>query len=232
MPLSCQQIITRATTDASVPGYGAQASDKLNLLLAELAELYDWDMLRTLTTVAVGAGQNQYSLPQNYLRARKVFYYINGQEITVNMIPREQWLDLFQGPGNTTYPTWGCSDLSPLQNNPPTPPQIFLWPTPAMAITLNVLYFLQPADYPNASTNSASPWFPYQNYLIKRLTADLMNSSGEKRKVQLLSECEEWLDKYGVLANDQEGYAVTVAKDPRRFRRGTLDARPTKQVPL
>lgn len=232
MALTCAQVVTRAVTDAAVPNYKVQAGQKLQLILDELAALYDWDILRTLTTIAVSSGTNQYSLPQDYLRARKAFYYINGQEINVSFIPREQWVQLFQGPGNTTYPTWACSDLSPLQSDPATQPQIYLWPTPAQSITLNLLYFKQSPTYTSPENSASVPWFPYQNYLIKRLTADLMNSSADGRKGQLLSECEAFLNKYGVLANDEEDFAVTIKKDPRRFRQGTLDARPTKQVPL
>ena len=232
MSLTCAQIVARACSDAAAPNYKVNAGEKLQLILDELAALYDWDILRTPLSIAVSAGLNQYSLPQNYLRARKGFYYINGQEITVSFIPREQWLELFQGPGNTTYPTWACSDLSPLQADPATAPQVYLWPTPAQTITFQMLYFRASPVYVTPETSASVPWFPYQNYLLKRLTADMMNSTADGRKQQLLGECEAFLSKYGVLANDEEGFAVTVKKDPRRFRQGTLDARPTKQVPL
>ena len=232
MALTCQQIVTRACTDAGLPNYTTQAGDKLNLLLAELAELHDWDILRSPLTIAVSAGVNQYSLPLNYLRARKWYYYINGQQFDVNMIPLEQWVQLFQGPGNQTYPSWAATDLSPLQNNPATAPQLFLWPTPAQAITLQGYYFIQPNDYATPATSTAVPWFPYQNFLVKRLTAEMMASSGDKRRAELMAECDKFLENYDQLANDPEGYAITIGKDARRFRGGAADASPTKSLPL
>lgn len=241
MALTCQQIVTRACTDAGLPNYTTQAGDKLNLLLAELAELHDWDILRSPLTIAVSAGPTalggangyaSYALPQDYLRARKWYYYINGQQFDVNMIPLEQWVQLFQGPGNQTYPSWGASDLSPLQNNPATPPILNLWPTPAQAITLQGIYFKQPPDYTTPATSSAVPWFPYQNFLVKRLTAEMMASSGDKRRGELMAECQAFLDNYDKLANDPEGYAITIGKDARRFRGGANDASPTKSLPL
>lgn len=232
MPLSCQQLITRACVDAGVPNYTAQAADKLNMLLADLAQFYNWDILRSPVTISVSAGLNQYSLPQDYLRIRKWYYYINGQEFNINMIPLEQWLELFQGPGNQTYPEWGASDLSPLQNNPATPPQLRIWPTPAMSITLQGYYFRQPPDYANAATSAAIPWFPNQSILLRRLTAELMSSSADKRRQEFLSEYEAWLEKYGKLANDEDGYAPTIGKDARRFSGGSQNATPTKQLPL
>lgn len=233
MALTCQQLITRACTDAAVPGYTAQAADKLNLILAELAILYDWDILRTTgPNISVVAGVNQYTVPQDYLRARQLFYFINGQSFFVNQLPLEQFNGLFQGPGAQTYPEWFSSDLSPLQNNPATQPFILLWPTPAMSITLQYKYFRQPPDYANAATSSAVPWFPFQQYLLWRLTGDLMNSSADSRGDKFVKMAEDWLGKYGKLANDQEGYAVTVKKDPRNFRQSPLDSRATKAIPL
>jgi hypothetical protein len=230
--LTCQQIVTRAVTDAGLPGYTVQGGQKLNLILAELAELYDWDILKSLNTISVLVGVNQYSLPQNYLRARQLFYFINGQQSTVNQLPLEQWNQLFQGPGQQTYPEWFASDLSPLQYDPATPPQLYLWPTPAQALSLSVKYMIQPTDYTTPESSSSIPWFPFQNYLIKRLTADLMNSSADGRKTQMLEECEAFLSKYGKLSNDQEGYAVTIPKDARRFRGAAFDSRATKALPL
>lgn len=241
MALTCQQIVTRACTDAGLPNYTTQAGDKLNLLLAELAELHDWDILKSPLTIQVSAGPTAlggtngyaaYALPLNYLRARKWYYYINGQEFDVNMIPLEQWLNLFQGPGNQTYPEWGATDLSPLQNNPATAPTLLLWPTPAQAITLQGYYFIQPSDYSTPATSTATPWFPFQNFLVKRLTAEIMLSSGDKRRDTLMAECQAFLNNYDKLANDSEGYALTINKDARRFRGGAMNASPTKTLPL
>lgn len=232
MGLTLQQICTRAATDAGVPNYLTQAGQKINLILAELAQLYDWDVLRSITTVAIVAGTNEYPLPADYLRARKLYYYINGEEFTVNQIPLEQWKELFQGAGNQMDPYWFATDLSPLANDPASPPLVELWPTPAQALTLYVMYFKAPPDYATPETSTSIPWFPYQNYLIKRLTADLMNTTADGRKGQLLSECEAWLAKYMQLSNDQEGYAVTIKKDPRRFRGNAMSARNTKTQPL
>lgn len=232
MALTCAQIVAMACTDAGLPGYTTQGGNKLNMLLAELATNHDWDILRSPLTIAVSAGVNQYSLPLNYLRARKWYYYINGQQFDVNMIPLEQWVQLFQGPGNQTYPSWAASDLSPLQNNPATAPQLKLWPTPAQAITLQGFYFIQPPDYTTPATNSAVPWFPYPSFLVKRLAAEIMGSSGDKRRAEWLKECQDFLDSYDQLANDPEGYAITIGKDARRFRGGKADASPTKSLPL
>lgn len=240
MPLSCQQLINRACIDAGVPNYTAQAADKLNMLLADLAQLYDWDILKSFLSITVSSGPTSlgnnvyatYALPSDYLRARKLYYYINGQEFDVNIIPFEQWLKLFQGPGNQTYPMWGGTDLSPLQQNPAVAPNLYLWPTPAQVITLQGLYFRQPPDYANAATNTAIPWFPNQTILLRRLTAELMSSSADKRRGEFIAEFEKWLGDYAKSSNDQEMYAISVGKDPRRFRGGATGATPTKALPL
>lgn len=230
--LTAAQICQRAATDAGSPNYLQQAADKLNAILSELCQLYDFDINMVKTTIAVSGGINQYNLPQNYLRGRNLFYNINGQIFTLNEIPLKQWQTLFQGPGNQTYPEWWASDISPLALPTPTPPQLFLWPTPAQSITLYVEYMLLQADIANAQTSTQVPWMPFQNYLIKRLTADMMNSTADGRKEQLITECEEFLKKYCKLANDQEGYAVTIPKDARRFRGGGANLANTKSLPL
>ena len=219
--LTSQQIVTLATQIAKCPGYTVQAGQMLNMLLAGLAIDYDNNLLRTATTIAV-SNKGPYNLPSGYLRMRQVTYNLNGVIFDVVQLPLEAYNDLIQTTGLTaTYPYNFAVDDSP------SPAILYLYPPPAQAFTLNILYFKQSTDISAPETSSALPWFPYQDYLVHALASELMKITDDARYAGFVEVGENLLRKYMRMADDDEGYVKTVNLDPRRFKT-TRNLKPTK----
>ena len=72
-------------------------------------------------------------------------------------------------------------------------------------------------DISTPSSSAAVPWFPNQDYLIKKLTARLMEITADERMPIMNQAADAILQKYLKLKDDNEGRVYTVELDKRVF---------------
>lgn len=232
MPYTSQQLVQRACYIAKAPGFVAQAGQYLNMILEDLCQTYDFDFIRKTLTLSVnplpnnGNGLPQgYSLAADHLRCREVFYYVSGEPFYLTQMPLEEFDQLYNGPGIANYPENFAVDDST------APYTIFFYQPPQVPLTIFVRYQPQMPSITNPETSSTIPWFINQRYLLKKLSADLMGETDDKRQDDWLAKAEDMLQKFLVMKDDKEGYAQTVKLDRRVFKGGG-SLRATKQQPL
>ena len=246
MPQTAAQIVNLANQNAKTPGMAALAGQTLNLILQELCMTYDFEVARGTTTFTLnvssspgtGLGSGPYLLPADYLRTQqgKQFYTIAFQPYELTRI--EQWeFDLLtQQPGFNDFPRNFYVDMAP--TNAGLPPQEFVWPPPSISTAVLVRYFKLMPDIPTPETSAVIPWFPYQKYLITRLTGEMMAISDDDRAEKFLTDKEEQnpqgagvlLRRYLGLKDDPEGRAKVVSLDRRRFGISRWDRLPSTKT--
>lgn len=232
MAQTSQQIVTRACYIAKAPGFLVQAGQYLNIILQDLCQTYDFDFIRQLQTLSISPLANLTSgLPQGYamnadhLRTREVFYYVGGQPFYLAQMPIERFDQLFNGPGVSNYP----ENYSIRTET--TPYTMYFYEPPQIPLTVFVRYQPQLLDITSPETSNAVPWFTNQRYLIKRLSAYLMDETDDIRQEKFEEQAEGILSKFLQMKDDKENYAQTIKLDPLRFgNRSSL--KPTKQQPL
>jgi len=246
MPLTAQQICTRAAQIARVPGFIAQAGDTLNVVLNELCQDYDFDLAKktfsfTFNTSQLNSNNQAFqNLPSDYLRGirNQCFYTITG--VPYPMIPMDlAEIDmLVQQAGVSNFPVFYTVDMSlnGLTNNGVTGvPVALFWMTPSGAYPATIRYYSQMPEITSPSTSIVVPWFPNQNYLITRIAGELMKDSDDERKQSFLSDDVEGgagyiLRHYLQMKDDKGDRAQTVTLDRRRWGRAFDRLKNTKQI--
>lgn len=233
MAYTAQQLVQRACFIAKAPGYLTQGGMYLNMILQDLCQTYDFDFIRQTLTLSVSPlpANGDTSLPTGYalnadhLRTREVFYYVNGEPFYLTQLPIEEFDQLYNGPGVTNYP----------QNysirTETSPYTIYFYQPPQVPLTVFVRYQPQKDDITNPETSSVIPWFTNQRYLLKKLSADLMGETDDKRQAGWFKEAEDMLRLFLEMKDDKENYAQTIKLDRRVFRGGG-NLKATKQQPL
>lgn len=228
MAMTSAQIVSMATSIANCPGRTTQAGQLLNAILQEIAEDYDFDLMKvtnfSVTTVGGANNSGPYSLPSNYLRASKdeVNYQINGEPYVMEQIDISVYRSLFQGSGISNQPFQFATEFSDS-----SPPVAFLWPPANGAYVIQWPYFKQHTDIVSPETSSTVPWYPKSSYLYTRLSAELFKVMDDTRKDSYMNESETIMKKYLMMKDDPEGYAKTVSLDRARFR-SFNNLKPTK----
>ena len=228
MALTAAQIVTLANQAAKTPGFLSQAGQKLNSILQELCQTYDLAAARNIFTFSFNMGPNApnsgsgpYNLPVDYLRTQngKQFYLYNGQPYFMTRIELWEYDALIQQVGFADFPRNFTVDTSQ------SPPQEFVWPPASIAVPVTVRYFRQMADITTPETSAVVPWFPFTQYLITRLTGEMMSLADDDRAAGFLTDDEKQnpqgagvlLRRYLNMKDDPEGRAKTVELDRRRF---------------
>lgn len=242
--LTGNQIVAQACINANVPGYTTQAQQLLNVILQELADDYDFVAARkTLQfnlptqTVTYGGGQvAPYTLPADYLRARKdeCFYYISGVPYVLIPVELDEFDRLVATPGLANFPTAFASDMSTAPPNGPAATAYF-WMPPSGAYPAVIRYQSRPADMTNFGS---VPWFPNSNYLLTRLSGELCKNEDDDRATALLSDDDRQypggagvlLRKYIILQDDASNKTKRVHLDRRFFGAAFDRLRNTKQI--
>ena len=224
MALTSAQIITRACTIAKVPGYTVQAGQYLNMILASLNQIYDFDYIKktqliSLTNVA------GYALNADHLRTKEVFYNVNGSIFYLYQIPIETYHALFIGPGVSNYPNRYAVDVST------TPYTLLFYPPPSITQTVTVNYFPAIADIVSPETSATVPWFLNQEYLILKVASALMLETDDSRAAQFDAKAEMLLSKVLTMDDDKEGFSQSITLDRGRFKPGD-NLRNNKAFPL
>jgi hypothetical protein len=220
MPLQAQTIVSYACQVAKCPAFTSQAGDFLNMILNELCHEFNLDVARASSTLTFnsGAGTNQgpYTLPTNWLRSVRndIFYTIQG--VPYKMIPIElaEFDGLVEQAGLNAYPQNYAIDTSPIATQ--SAPLMWVWPPPSGSYVVSLRYFSQMPDITTPASSSVVPWFPKQQYLKDRLTAEMMQLTGDERALSLLGKAQADLEAY--LKQQGEADVVkTVTLDRRRF---------------
>jgi hypothetical protein len=229
MPLSAAQIVTLAVQKAKAPGFTQQAGQALNTILSELCQTYDLDDARATFTFTFnvqtapgqGLGSGPYALPVNYLRTQggKQFYTYNFQQYKMTRVEQWEYDLLTQQPGFNDFPRNFYVDTSFAA------PQEFVWPPPSISVPVTIRYFQQMPDIVSPEVSSAVPWFRFQNYLVTRLTGEVMQLTDDTRAAEFLTDDPQQnpqgagvlLRRYLKMKDDPEGRAKVVELDRRRF---------------
>lgn len=220
--LQAQQIVALACQIAKAPGFTAQAGQFLNLVLESLAIEQNLDAIRRTTTISVSAGVPTYNLPAAFLRAREVFYQINGEVFNPTEIDLDQYDMLFKGTGVSDYPYNFAVDMAQ------TPPTISLYPQPVVPIQLTVRYQDSSVTIPTPEISAVVPWFIDHSYLVHAVAERLMLLTDDDRIAGMKSANDDTLRQY--LRMNNGNTLKTVALDPRVFRT-SRNLPPTKLLP-
>ena len=257
--MTAAQIVTRATKIARAPAFLSDAGDILNQTLSELCQNYDFDFARGVVyfpfnsasggddfntdessdfgpPLQGGNNSGPYALPSDYLRSRRddVFYTIDGVKYVMINIDLAEFDGLVQQAGLMSYPQNYATDLSVLGANNLPQPAMYVWPPPAGGYPVTVRYQRQMPDIVNPSASSAVPWFPDQNYLVTRVSGELMRITNDNRQEKFLGDsavgAQGILNRYLKLANDDEDRAKRVTLDRRYFSQDFFRLKNTKTI--
>lgn len=232
--LTSTQLIRQVSQICKAPGMIQQIGVFLNTVLEDIALTYDLEVTKLTTTITTGISAISYALPNNYLRLIELFYYISGEPFFLSQMPQYQYDQLFQGPGISDFPRWWASDLGETNTPPGQPgyaPKLYMWPPPSVVLACTLRYRALPLPITNPESSSVVPWFPDQRFLMKRLCADTMMITGDKRMTTFGTDADKILQTYAQNMDDKSGYAQQVKLDPRAFRLGGA-SKATKLLPL
>lgn len=220
MPLQAKDIVNYACQVAKQPLYTAQAGDFLNMILNELCHEYDLDVTRatgslTFNSVA-GTNQGPYTLPANWLRSVRndIFYTILGVPYKMTPIELAEFDGLVEQAGLNAYPRNYAIDTAPLATQ--GHPLMWVWPPASGSYVVSLRYFCQMPDITTPASSTTIPWFPKQQYLKDRLTAEMMQLAGDERADKLFVKAQLDLNAYLKMQGESD-VVKTVALDRRRF---------------
>lgn len=223
--MTAAQIVAAACRIAKVPGYAPQAGLYLNVLLASLCQEYDFDYTKKTQIVNLSSVYAGYPLNADHLRTKEVFYNVNGAIFYLYQIPIETYHALFVGPGASNYPNKFATDVSTVPNT------ILFYPPPSITQAVTVNYYPQMADIVNPESSTEVPWFLNQEYLIRKVAANLMLETDDERQPLFEVQAEKMLSKILAMTDDKEGFSNTVKLSRERFR-STDNQNPNKAFPL
>src|SRR6516164_7067761 len=236
--LTGNQIVTLACQIANVPGYVSQAQQFLNAVLQELAQDYDFHVIRKTFAGNFNTGASAYSyapgsgpnpLPPDFLRLHRGghFYQIFQVPYKLIGVTQEEFDTFVQQPGLQSYPYLAYVDVAT------QPMGLYVWPPASGAYPATVRYNPVVDDM---TDTSKIPWFPNTNYLIMRLAGELMRLADDERMPAYLSDAPgsggagDMLRKYLIMKDDPSTAPKTVTLDRRLFKTGLQALRNTKTI--
>lgn len=252
--MTAAQLVEMACQIAKAPGYGAQAGQLLNLILADLCQTYDFQVARRTHYFVMDPGlaaplgnsvygSGPYDLPADFLRLEDpdAATYNIGDGVPRDLIGCDltEFDQLVQQAGNQSYPYLIAVDMSPVdaeqQGTTPGVPQMYLWPPPSGAYAGQLRYFRQMDDIATPEASTVVPWFPNQAYLKTRLAGELMQISDDDRSRAFLGDTPDGaqgiLNRYLKLKDNGNNRAKSVKLDRRTFGGGNFaNLRNTKNL--
>jgi hypothetical protein len=94
---------------------------------------------------------------------------------------------------------------------------MYVWPPAGGTYTTQIRYYRQMPDIANPESSTVYPWFPNDKYLLTQTAAEMMKIADDQRWQAFAREADGILTKYLKLQADDEGRAMTVKLDRRRF---------------
>jgi hypothetical protein len=237
--LTAAQIVTQACQIAKCPGFVSQAGQRLNGILSDLCQDYDFDIAKgfyqfnfnpslvSQIDSNVIAGGGPYNFPADYLRMKKddFFYLISGFPYPMIAIDLVQFDLTPQMAGLQTYPQWVATDMSQ------SPPVAYVWPPPSGAFPCTLRYYRQMPQIATPETSATIPWLPNAEYLITKLAAAMMQLASDDRADAFDRKANEILDRYLKMKDDSSNRVESVQMDRRRFGPTYPSVLPTKNIP-
>lgn len=217
MALTSAQIVTLACQIAKCPGFTSQAGQFLNAIMADLCQMYDFEIARGSYSFSfnsgVGTGGGPYTLPSDWLRGKdkSIFYTIDGVPYPMVNINLDEFDDLTKTAGLNSYPTYYTTDMSQ------SPPNMYVWPPASGAYPVTARYYKKMPDITTPETSSSVPWFQNQQYLITELAARLMDLTDDDRKEVKRNEAKDILTHFLKMKDDPGGRVQSVTLDRRNF---------------
>lgn len=197
----------------------SQAGQFLNSVLSDLCQTYDFAVALGTANVSllISSGSGPYPLPEDYLRMaqNEVIYYVQGVPYVMVNIDLAEFDALVQQAGISNYPENFAT------NPADTPPSLYVWPPPGGNYVPVIRYYRAMPDIATPETSATVPWFPNQTYLITRVAGEMMKLADDVRWKEFLGDgpsgAQGILNRYLKLQADDEGRAMTVKLDRRRF---------------
>ncbi len=240
--MTAAQICARAAQIAKGPGFTTQAGQSLNMILEDLVLNRNLKVNRVTQSITLPANTfGPINLEADYLRTYDLFYPMptsgspgsqTGITIFLPPITMEQFDAEFKSPSVANYPYEFATDLSSEAIAASAAGgYLYVYPQSSGQITLTHRYMIKRASITSPESSSTVPWFAFQNYLVTRLAAEVMQDTGDDRRPQFLKEAEEMLQPYLIMEGDEQSAVHEVKLDPRRFKfRGSL--KPVKSYPF
>lgn len=238
--LTAAQICSLARETAKCPGYIVQSGQLLNVILEELAQDYDFDVIKGSYSFSfnsfTGTGSGPYTLPADWYRGidEDILYTIDGVPYPMVNISLTEYNNLVQQSGLASYPTAYATDMSQ------SPPVMYVWPPASGGFAVTARYFKQPTSITTPETSTDIPWFPSTQYLLRRLAGELMTITNDDRAFLFLGSEDEAQDTKGSAASilrrylkmkdDMGGKVHTVKLDRRHFGRNFSRLPNTKTI--
>jgi len=198
-----------------------QAGQFFNIILDELALIKDLEVNRGLWQINTGSPVGYsitsnipyYNLAPDHLRVLEdeCFYLISGVPYTLIQKQLSDFDQLITTTGFNSQVVFYAVDDST------TPSQIFFWPPPNAAYTVNIRYEKSTADMADPATSALVSAFPLQQYLIWELSARMMDLSDDDRVEKQHSKATELMRKWEVMQRDMESTVLRVKLDRNRF---------------
>ncbi|WP_017776693.1 hypothetical protein [Paraburkholderia kururiensis] len=228
--LQAQMIVARACAIAKCPGWLPQGGIYLNMVLEDLWLHRDLKINRVTESIVVQANSyGPFTLPLNYLRTYDLFFQQNNLPYFLHPISPEEWDQEFKDPSIANYPYEFMTNLydetTAQANN--SAGQLFIYPQSSGQITLTHRYMVKQPDIATPESSTVIPWFPDQQYLIKRTAAELMSETDDTRQESFLAQCEAMLRTHLIMEGDEQQVVKSVRLDPRRFHTNRT-LKPTK----
>lgn len=228
--LQAQQIVQRACAIAKCPGFTQQGGVYLNMALEDLWLHRDLKINRVTEFITVQANNfGPFTLPLNYLRTYDLFFEQNNLPYFLNPISTEQYDQEFKDPSIANYPyefmTILVDEGTAIAQN--SAGQLFIYPQSSGQITLTHRYMVKQPDIQTPEISTVIPWFPDQEYLIRKTACYLMDESDDTRQEKFLAQCEAMLRTHLIMEGDEQQVVKSVRLDPRRFHTNRT-LKPTK----
>ena len=219
------------------------AGEFLNAVLSELCQTYDLVQALGTTQILLNPsqggdfnldfssdfslgtfilpGSGPYPLPTDYLRmaCNEAIYMVYGVPYVMVNIDLAEFDQLVQQAGINNYPQQFATNPADalLDGNA----SMYVWPPSGGSYLTQLRYWRQMPDIPTPESSSAIPWFPNDNYLLTRVAGEMMKVADDARWEKFLGEgpsgAQGILNRYLKLQSDDEGRAMTVKLDRRRF---------------
>jgi hypothetical protein len=222
--------VQRACAIAKTPGWISQCGIYLNMVLEDLWLHRDLKINRVTEFVTVQANNyGPFALPLNYLRTYDLFFQQNNLPYFLNPISTEEWDQEFKDPSIANYPYEFMTilyDETTAQANQ-SAGQLYIYPQSSGQIVLTHRYMVKQPDIMTPETSGIIPWFPDQQYLIKKTACELMGETDDTRQESYLAQCEAMLRTHLIMEGDEQAVVKSVRLDPRRFH-SNRTLKPTK----
>lgn len=226
-------ICSLAAQMAHTKGMVSLAGSLLNTTLADLCQTYDLAVAlgtaqitlqpggapigdfdpepTVLPSLQVGCGP--YPMPADYLRIgnNEAIYIVNNVSYVMVNCDLSEFDALTQQAGISNYPQNFTTDPST------SPVAMYVWPPAGGSYTTQIRYYRQMPDIATPETSTVVPWFPNTKYLITQTASEMMKVADDARWKDFAAEAAGILTKYLKLQSDDEGRAMTVKLDRRRF---------------